>query len=135
MVLPLFLNDVGGGEVALIVLFILIFFGSKSIPGIAKTMGSTMRQIKDATQEVQNEIKKSTGDMKKDFDLQKMVDETVSDVKKPLDEEKAALDQAFDYTPPTAFSQPFGMNKPAIPSVPLDQISEEDGELIEKDKA
>jgi sec-independent protein translocase protein TatA len=69
----LFLSDVAGSEVVLILLFILMFFGSKSIPGIAKTMGRTMRQIKDASQDLQNEIKKSGVDIKNDLNLNRMI--------------------------------------------------------------
>ncbi len=38
-------------------------------------MGRTIRQIKDASEEVQNEIRKSGEGIKQDFQLQKMVDE------------------------------------------------------------
>ena len=37
--LPLLFNDVDGYEVLVIILVVLIFFGPKSIPGIAKTLG------------------------------------------------------------------------------------------------
>ncbi len=60
----LFLSDIAGSEILLILVFILIFFGSKSIPGIARTFGRTIRQIKDASQELQSEIKKSGLDIK-----------------------------------------------------------------------
>lgn len=106
-VLPLFLSDVGGSEIVLILLVILMFFGSKSIPGIARTMGKTMHQIKQASQDVQNEIKKSSGDIKADFDLQKVVRETVDIVEKPLLEESVKMDQIIQT--PTQFSKPFGM--------------------------
>ncbi len=105
-VLPLFLSDVGGSEILLILLVILMFFGSKSIPGIARSMGKTMHQIRQASQDVQNEIKKSAGDVKTDFDLQKVVRETVDIVEKPLLEESAKMDQIIE--PPTQFSRPFG---------------------------
>jgi sec-independent protein translocase protein TatA len=132
-VLPLFLSDVGGSEIVLILLVILMFFGSKSIPGIARTMGKTMHQIKQATQDVQNEIKKSSGDMKADFDLQKMVRETVDIVEKPLLEESAKMDQIIQT--PTQFSKPFGIANPSsttpIPtsdeSPALDQPIAEEG--------
>ncbi len=96
MSLPLFLSDVGGSEILLIVLVVLIFFGPKSIPGIAKTMGKAMYQIKQASQDVQNEIKKSTGDLKTDFDLQKIVRETTDIVEKPILEETRKMDQTID---------------------------------------
>ena len=52
----LILNDLAGSEILLILVFVLIFFGSKSIPGLAKTMGRTIRQVKDASADIQNEI-------------------------------------------------------------------------------
>lgn len=120
--LPLFLSDIAGSEILLILLFILIFFGSKSIPGIARTMGRTIRQIKDASQEVQNEIKKSGGDIKGDFNLQRMVDDTVSDIEKPFREQAKAIDQNFDFTPPQSFVQPpLSSTKVDETKVPLDQ--------------
>ena len=82
--IPLFLSDIAGSEILLILVFILVFFGSKSIPGIARTMGRTIRQIKDASQEMQNEIIKSGGDLKADFDLQRIVNDTKSDIEKPF---------------------------------------------------
>jgi sec-independent protein translocase protein TatA len=115
MVLPLFLSDVGGSEILLILLVILMFFGSKSIPGIARSMGKTMHQIRQASQDVQNEIKKSTGDMKTDFDLQKVVRETVDVVEKPLLEESVKMDQIIQT--PTQFSKPFGMPTPSAAPV------------------
>ncbi|WP_430401911.1 twin-arginine translocase TatA/TatE family subunit [Fluviicola sp.] len=113
-VLPLFLSDVGGSEIVLILLVILMFFGSKSIPGIARTMGKTMHQIKQATQDVQNEIKKSSGDLKADFDLQKMVRETTDIIEKPLLEESVKMDQIIQT--PTQFSKPFGVANPSSPA-------------------
>jgi sec-independent protein translocase protein TatA len=106
----LFLNDIAGSEILLILVFILIFFGSKSIPGIARTMGKTMRQIKDASQEVQNEIKKSGMDMKKDLDLTGIIRETSDDIRKPLDQMAVDINEAMDtsrkpYTPPRRVPQ------------------------------
>lgn len=104
--MPLFLGDVAGSEILLIMLFILIFFGANSIPGIARTMGRTMRQIKDASQEVQNEIRKSSGDIKGDFNLQKMVDDSVNDIAQPFKEHARTLDQALEFEPPKTFVKP-----------------------------
>ena len=36
--------DVSGGEILLILFFFLMFFGAKSIPGVAKTMGKADRK-------------------------------------------------------------------------------------------
>jgi len=48
----LIFNDIAGSEVLLILVFILIFFGSKSIPTLARTLGKTMRQIKEASSDL-----------------------------------------------------------------------------------
>jgi sec-independent protein translocase protein TatA len=96
----LFLNDVAGSEILLILVFILIFFGSKSIPGLARTMGRTIRQVKDASEEIQREIKKSGDDMKKELNLKGLIEETAADVKRPLDQMTNDIDEAIKYTPP-----------------------------------
>lgn len=115
MNIPLFLGDVAGSEILLILLFILIFFGANSIPGIARTMGRTIRQIKDASQEVQNEIRKSGGDIKSDFNLQKMVNDSVNDIAQPFKEHARTLDQALEFEPPKPFVKPIE-NKEVSPT-------------------
>jgi Sec-independent protein translocase protein TatA len=96
----LFLNDVSGSEVLLILVFILIFFGSKSIPGIARTVGRTMRQIQDATSDIKSEITKSAGDYKKDLNLDGIFRETAEEIQRPLDQMVDDLDHSIKYTPP-----------------------------------
>ena len=54
--LPLIFNDVDGYEVLVIVLVVLIFFGPKSIPGIAKTLGKALYSIRNASAELQNRL-------------------------------------------------------------------------------
>jgi sec-independent protein translocase protein TatA len=46
----------GGWELLIIVLFILIFFGAKRIPELARGLGRGIREFKDATKGIQNEI-------------------------------------------------------------------------------
>lgn len=93
----LFLGDVAGSEVLLILVFILMFFGSKSIPGIARTFGRTIRQIKDASQDLQDEIRKSTADMKGDLNLTALIEETAQDIQKPFEEYKNDLDESIKF--------------------------------------
>ncbi len=92
----LFLSDIAGSEILLVLVFILIFFGSKSIPGIARTMGRTMRQIKDASQDMQNEIKKSGMDIKKDLNLKGMIQETEQTIRQPLDQMSQNINEVVD---------------------------------------
>lgn len=95
----LFLNDIAGSEVLVILAFILMFFGSKSIPGIARSMGSTIRQIKEASNDLQNEIKKSGADMKNELNLRSLLDDTMEDLKAPLDQYVSDLEDAVQYEP------------------------------------
>jgi len=55
----LFLNGLGTWEVVLIVFVILIFFGSKRIPDLAKGLGKGMREFKNAVGDVKGEVEKS----------------------------------------------------------------------------
>ena len=52
-----------GGEWLWIVLVVIIFFGGKKIPELAKGLGKGLREFKDAKEGIQSEIE--TG-MKKD---------------------------------------------------------------------
>lgn len=95
----LILNDVAGSEIILILVFVLIFFGAKSIPGLARTLGRTMRQVKDATAEIQNEIKKSSQQMKGDLNLKGIIEETADDIKRPLDQYAQDIENTMKYNP------------------------------------
>ena len=57
-----FLPSLGAGEITLILLIILIFFGAKKIPELAKGFGRGIREFKDATKEVKKEIEDGVSD-------------------------------------------------------------------------
>ncbi len=52
----LFIGGLGGWEVLLILLIIVVFFGAKKIPDMARGLGKGIREFKDATKEIQKEI-------------------------------------------------------------------------------
>ncbi len=54
-----FLGGLGGQEVLLILLVILIFFGAKKIPELARGLGKGIREFKDATKDIKNDIEES----------------------------------------------------------------------------
>jgi sec-independent protein translocase protein TatA len=64
MPIPL-LFDISGGELMIVLLFVLLFFGSKGIPDMARTLGRAMRQMRDASSEVQREIQRGAGDVRR----------------------------------------------------------------------
>ena len=61
----LFIGGLGWTEFLIIALFIIIFFGAKKIPEIARGMGKGIREFKDATKEIKNEINEGASDEKK----------------------------------------------------------------------
>lgn len=56
----LFIGGLGGWEVMVILLVILVFFGANKIPEIARGMGKGIREFKDATKEIRDEVENST---------------------------------------------------------------------------
>lgn len=75
----LFLESIGTGELMLILVFTLLFFGSKKLPELAKGLGKGMREMKDAVQGIQNEIKDGVN-----LEEEKKI---IDDVKKDLQSE------------------------------------------------
>jgi sec-independent protein translocase protein TatA len=49
----------GGPEIALIMFAMLLLFGAKKIPELARGLGKGIREFKDATKDVKSEIDKS----------------------------------------------------------------------------
>ena len=54
--LNLLLFSIGGPEIILILFVILLLFGAKKIPELARGLGKGIREFKDATKEVKSEI-------------------------------------------------------------------------------
>src|ERR1051325_11559311 len=72
----LFLN-LGGGEIAVIMLVVLLFFGADKVPELARGLGKGIRQFKDAMNGIEQEVQKATSN------IQKEVEKTVSETAKP----------------------------------------------------
>jgi sec-independent protein translocase protein TatA len=49
-------GNLGGGEVLLILVFVVIFFGPKKIPEIAQGLGKGIREFRKATKEIQDAV-------------------------------------------------------------------------------
>ena len=66
----LFFN-LGGGEIFVVLMFVLLFFGSKRIPDVARNLGRGIRQFKNATEDIQRDITDSVSELKKSIDQEK----------------------------------------------------------------
>ena len=54
---------IGGMEIVVVLFVALLFFGSKSIPDIARMMGKGMREFRRATDELKKEFNEETIDV------------------------------------------------------------------------
>tara|TARA_B100001057_G_scaffold260276_1_gene260455 strand:+ start:247 stop:510 length:264 start_codon:yes stop_codon:yes gene_type:complete len=83
---------ISGPEILFIGLIVLLVFGADKIPEISKGLGKGIRAVKDATEEVKSEIKKSakskgvdTKSIKKDIDdVKDKIDEIGGSIKRKL---------------------------------------------------
>ena len=77
----LFFN-IGGSEIFLIVLVIIMFFGANKIPEIARGLGKGIKTVRNATNDIKREITESA---ETDSDLKEVTD-TFEDGRKKLNE-------------------------------------------------
>ena len=118
--LPLFLNDISGSEIMVILLFVLMFFGAKSIPSMAKTLGKTLFQIRNATSEIQNEIRKSGIEISKDMNISQILQDKQQELTQPMDQVYSEIENTIHYaakeTPKTISNEV---------QVPIEEIKED----------
>ena len=62
---------IGASEFFFVILFVVMLFGSKKIPEIAKGLGRAMREVRDASNDIKKEIRKSASSAKDEFDITK----------------------------------------------------------------
>lgn len=55
------LFNMGTGEIIIILIIILLLFGAKRIPELARGLGKGIREFKDASKNVEKEIRDTSG--------------------------------------------------------------------------
>lgn len=55
----LFFGNLGGGEIFIIALVVLLLFGGKKIPELMKGLGKGVRSFKDGMADIEEEIEKT----------------------------------------------------------------------------
>ena len=58
----LFIGGLGGPELLVILLIVLLLFGAKKIPDLARGLGRGIREFRDATKEVQDQLEEGIKD-------------------------------------------------------------------------
>ncbi len=81
---------ISGPEIVIIFIVVLLLFGSKKIPELAKGLGKGMKEFKKATDDIKKEIHNNSGGIVEDFkdikkDITKDTQEIVKNVKKKMD--------------------------------------------------
>ncbi len=84
------LFNLGGGEIILILALVLILFGAKKLPELAKGLGQGIREFKKATNEVTHEVQRSMEDDHYSSPPPKQVQDT------PQPQQTAAAPQATE---------------------------------------
>ena len=78
---------ISGQEIVIVALAVLLLFGSKKIPEMARGLGKGMREFRKAADDIKRELSESAPDIKKDLkdigdNLKSGVDDLADDVKK-----------------------------------------------------
>ncbi len=77
---------ISGGEIFFILLIVVMVFGAKNIPEIARGMGKGMRTLKDATNDIKTEITKSAERNGLDTSITSDVNDELKKVKEDLEQ-------------------------------------------------
>ena len=87
-VIPLFISST---EIIFILFIVIMIFGADKIPDIAKGMGKGMRSLKNATNDIKGEIKRSADNQGIDTDFTKEISQEINKAKKEIDDIEGAI--------------------------------------------
>ena len=78
---------IGGTEIIFILFIVVMVFGADKIPEIARGLGKGMRQLKDATNDIKNEVTKSAKEQGLiDTDVTKDINDELNKVRDEVEE-------------------------------------------------
>lgn len=72
---------IGGPEIVVIGLLVVMLFGADKIPEIARGLGKGMRQLKDATNDIKKEINETANHKEINTDIAKDVTTEINKIK------------------------------------------------------
>lgn len=114
-----FLN-MGGGEIMLILAVVMLLFGGKKLPELARGLGQGIRDFKDASEGVKREIHRNINAAGLDEDPSAPV--AAAEVKTPL---QSLEDQMY---PKAEVKEPINLTKEAVvvpvaPAAPVEHVA------------
>ncbi|MGO3182303.1 MAG: twin-arginine translocase TatA/TatE family subunit [Aequorivita sp.] len=86
---------ISGAEIGFVLFIILLVFGADKVPEIARGLGKTIRQVKDATNDIKSEITKGAEKQGIDIDITSDVQKQIDDVKDNIDEVTGPIKRKF----------------------------------------
>ena len=66
--------NIGGSELFFILFIVLMLFGSKKIPEIARGLGKGLREMKNAANGIEKELTQEVNEIKDSTDIKKIID-------------------------------------------------------------
>jgi len=74
---------ISGGEIIFILIAVVLLFGSKNLPDIARTIGKGVKQFKDAANDIKNEMTQENKEMVDDLkEIKKNTDQLKNNIQK-----------------------------------------------------
>ena len=97
----------GGWEIAIVVVLILVIFGPKKLPELGSSLGKSIRGFKKGLKESKDEVKSTAADVREAVGVDE-VKSTVAEVREAVDmkDVKDAMSLKTDTTEPAAASEP-----------------------------
>ena len=92
MLIPWF---IGGAEIFFIMFVVVLVFGADKIPEIARNLGKSMRQLKDATEDIKKEIYKTAEKNGVDTSITQDIKKEIDEVKKSITEVPGSMKRNF----------------------------------------
>ena len=86
---------IGGPEIFVILLIVVMFFGADKIPEIARGLGKGIRQVKDATNDIKREINDSTNQNGINTNFVEDINKEVTKVKENIDDLTGPIKRQF----------------------------------------
>ena len=116
-------ENLGGGEVLLIFLVILIFFGPKKIPELATSLGKGLRKFRDAKEGLEDQLKTVMKEPVEALQAAKSTfDMHLNAAAQQVQESSKALEANVPGSTPASIPTPAPLATPAPPAPPMNSL-------------
>lgn len=119
--MSLFLFGISMGEIVLIFLVVLMLFGSKKIPDLARSLGKGMNEFRKATEDIKREFEQSTSEIKEELS------QIETNIRQNSNEIRDLAEDAYrdDYGTQTSVADDiYGLNKPEISDAEIPKVED-----------